>query len=99
MIFDQSVVISKNFYEFLSLGKYSNSKLSTSIYDLVLYKCLSLSSSSASLLGVLEIYRDTRAYILNLASENFFLEHPHGAHTPHNPKPVPTYVLQSPYYF
>ena len=33
-------------------------------------RCLSLSSSS----GVLEIYRDTRAYILDLASENFHTE-------------------------
>ena len=38
------------------------------------YKCLSLSSSAASLQGVLEIYRDTRAYILDLASKNFTKE-------------------------
>ena len=33
-------------------------------------RCLSLSSASS---GVLEIYRDTRAYILDLASTNFTL--------------------------
>ena len=32
-------------------------------------RCLSLSSSS----GVLEIHRDTRAYVLDLASKNLFL--------------------------
>ena len=38
-------------------------------------RCLSLSSSS-SFPGVLEIHRDTRAYILDLASRNFSLVKP-----------------------
>ena len=57
----------------LQLSWFHEMKLSTSIYDLVLlHRCLSL-SSPWSLLGVLEIYRDTRAYIMDLASKNFVL--------------------------